>query len=99
MFHIKQFFENVNDNEEMEIDFIDYDQVDFITTNSHPQANLIKFVTDDDVQLIIDYSTDTLNEYRSACNETVLVSKCPHVSADDEKYGDSTEKEKHLYLF
>ena len=64
-------------------------------------------MTDDDVQLIIDYSTDTdefenkepLNEYRSACNETVLVSKCPHVIADDEKYGDSTEKEKHLYLF
>ena len=90
--YIRQFFENINNNEEMEIDFIDDDQVDFIITNSHPQSNLIKFVTDDDVQLIIDYSTDTdefenedrLNEYRSACNETVLVSKCPHVIADDE---------------
>ena len=69
--YIRQFFENIN-NEEMEIDFIDNDQVDFIITNSHPQSNLIKFVTDDDVQLIIDYSTDTdefenedpLSEYR-----------------------------------
>ena len=84
--NIKQFYENTVSN-----DFININFVDFIVTNKKEPGH-ITFVSDDSVQMIIDHTNDDdefenadpLNKYRSACNETVLVSKCPHVIADEE---------------
>ena len=76
--------------DDLEVDFIDDNQVDFVVADEK-QLISIKFVSDDSVEKINDYSTDDefenedpLNEFRSSCTETVLVSKCPHVITDEE---------------
>ena len=74
--YIRQFFENTPNSDKIEIDFVGDDQVDFVISNSHSESNLIKFVNDENVQMINDYTCnidefeneDPLNEYRSACD-------------------------------
>ena len=86
--NIKHFSENTDD---LQINFIDDNEIDFIIANKKEYSS-ITFVSDENVQMITDYATDNdefdnedpLNQYRSTCNETVLISKCPHVIADDE---------------
>ena len=85
---IKQFDEDAAN--ELKIYFIDDNHIDFIVS-SEKEHDSITFVPDECVQMITHYTSDDefddedpLNEHRSACNETALVSKCPHVIADEE---------------
>ena len=88
--NIRQFCESTNNND-VELDFVDENQVDFIVSNQENPSS-IKFISDDNVEMVTNYTTDNdefenedpLNQLRSACTETVLVSKCPHVIADEE---------------
>ena len=76
-----------------DIRFVDDQNIDFSIIGGSDSSDevLLKFVDDKDIPQIINFeeldeyeTEDPLNQHRVDCTETTLISKCPHVIADDE---------------